>query len=209
MQKDKTVAFLGFGELAHQFLNFLEVSDQDVFIFDDTLNGKLKNAFSFTNYSSHIKEHQWAIALGYKHLNKKLALIQEISEEGELISPFIHASAFVSKLSKINDGVFVYPMCNIDKGVEIGAGTLLNNSVVVSHDSSIGKANYLSPGVIISGNVTIGNATFIGSGTSIANGVNIGDNVIIAAGSVITKDVPSNSNVIGNPMIFKDHLKLS
>jgi sugar O-acyltransferase (sialic acid O-acetyltransferase NeuD family) len=203
------VAFLGFGELANQFINFLEIPSNEVTIYDDTLAGTAKNTLKFSEYKNHIGKHQWLIALGYKHLSKKLQLVDEIQQNGGKLITFIHLTSYVSKSANVKPGVFIYPMCNIDKGVHIGEGTLINNSVLVSHNSLIGKANYISPGVVISGNVIIGDACFIGSGTVISNGVKIGSNVIIGAGSVITKDIPSGSFVIGNPMVFKNNIDLS
>ena len=35
----------------------------------------------------------------------------------------------------LGKGIVIYPMCNIDQGVILKDGTLLNNSVTVSHDS--------------------------------------------------------------------------
>lgn len=208
LQKSNPLAILGFGELALQILSFLEVSEKNATIFDDNLAGKAENAFSFSAFTSVIEEHEWLIALGYKHLVKKLELAQIIQTKGAHLKSYIHPSSFQSIHSKIEEGVIIYPMCNIDKGVNIGLSTMVNNSVTISHDSLIGKANYISPGVIISGNVTIGNCCFIGSGTIIANGVTVGDNVIIAAGTLVSKDLPSNSKVIGNPMVFKDKINL-
>ena len=206
--KNKSLAFLGFGELANQFINLLEMPSNEVTIYDDNLAGTRKSAFSFSEYKDHIQKHQWLIALGYKHLSMKLQLVNDIQLNGGKLLSFVHPTSFVSKSADVKPGVFIYPMCNLDKGVHIEEGSLLNNSVVVSHDSVIGKANYISPGVIISGHVIIGDACFIGSGAIISNGVEIGNNVVIAAGSVITKNIPSGSFVIGNPMVFKSNIEL-
>lgn len=202
------MAILGYGELAHQILSFLEASENDVAIFDDNFAANNKNALPFSAFELEIEKHEWVVALGYKHLRQKLQISRIIRVNGGTFKSFIHSSSFRSEHSKIGEGVIIYPMCNIDKGVQIGLSTILNNSVTVSHDSVIGEANYISPGVIISGNVKIGNSCFVGSGSIIANGVTIGDNVIVAAGTLVTKDLPSNSKVIGNPMIFKEKINL-
>ena len=199
---------VGYGELAKQLLFHLEISINDVTIFDDQFKEKNLDVFRFKDYYPKIKKYKWLITIGYKHLQKKLEIIDEICEKSSLISCFVHPSTFVSKSSILKSGVFVYPMCNIDHEVNIAEGTLVNNSVVISHNCIIGKANYISPGVIISGNVKIGNSCFIGSGSTIANGVTIGNNVVIGAGTLISKNIPSNSKVIGNPMVFKSKLDL-
>lgn len=209
LQRNKQLAVLGFGELAHQILNFIDVSQESIQIFDDHLVGKKTNALPFSNYLQHLHNYEWIVALGYKHLNKKLELAQVISAQGAKLKSFIHPTCFKSESCVINDGVVIYPMCNLDKGVQIGQVSILNNSVIVSHDSVIGAANYISPGVIISGNVSIGNCCFIGAGSIITNGITIGNNVTIGAGTLVTQNLPSNSYVIGNPMAFKKNLNLS
>ena len=96
-------------------------------------------------------------------------------------------------------------MCNLDAEVELASGVLLNNSVVVSHNSRVGVAAYLSPGVVLSGHVTIGDFTFLGAGTTVANGRRIGTNARIGIGSVITRDVPDGASAIGNPLRLLEH----
>tara|TARA_B110000483_G_C18108293_1_gene508615 strand:- start:99 stop:737 length:639 start_codon:yes stop_codon:yes gene_type:complete len=208
LQKNKTIALLGYGELAKQLLSHLEISINDITIFDDLIEEKNLDIFHFKEYNSKIKQYQWLIALGYKHLRKKKQIIDEICAKSSLTPYFVHPSSFISKSSTLKSGVFVYPMCNIDQEVHIAEGTVINNSVIISHNSIVGKANYISPGVVISGNVKIGNSCFIGSGCIIANEVKIGDNVVIGAGTFISENIPSNSKVIGNPMTFKSNLNI-
>jgi acetyltransferase-like isoleucine patch superfamily enzyme len=95
-------------------------------------------------------------------------------------------------------------MCNLGESVELETGALLNNSVVVSHDSRIGDAAYLSPGVVLSGHVTVGSAAFLGSGVVVANQRSIGSRARVGIGSVVTRDVPDDASAIGNPLRFLD-----
>ena len=58
-------------KLQKQLLNHLEISINDVTIFDDLIEEKNLDVFHFKEYDSKIKQYQWLIALGYKHLLKK------------------------------------------------------------------------------------------------------------------------------------------
>lgn len=205
--KNKKIAFLGYGSLASQIHNYIESDlSEEIVIFDNNTPG----AFHFDSYTEHILDYNWIISIGYKHLSKKLNIINTITSVlNHDLPKIIHSSSYISNKSHISSGVIIYPMCNIDTNVVIEKGVLLHNSVIVSHDSKIDIGTYISPGVTIAGNVNIGKSCFIGAGSIISNNVNIGDNVVIGAGTVITKNIPNNSNVIGNPMkILNKQLKL-
>jgi sugar O-acyltransferase (sialic acid O-acetyltransferase NeuD family) len=197
------VSIIGFGDLGKQFLDFLKVENYtDFFLFDDNINKNMSiNAFSFNEYiSEEFKQTLFFVSLGYKHLSRKHQILIELQSSNKKTPFFKHYTSFVNNSAILENGVFVYPMCNIDKNVTIKTGTLLNNSVVISHDSVIGNCCYLSPGVIVCGNVIIGDYTFIGAGSIISNNITVGKNVIIGIGTVVTKDLPDNTCVIGNPM---------
>jgi sugar O-acyltransferase (sialic acid O-acetyltransferase NeuD family) len=199
----RKIAFVGYGELGKQYQSFLQIKARDqVTYFDDFLfNSSVLNALPFNHYGRDLySDFSFYVALGYKHLNLKKNIIEELGASN--LPEFIHQSAYVNPEATIEKAVFVYPMSNIDKGVKIGFGTLLNNSTVISHDCCIGACCYLSPGVVLSGQVSIGDCTFIGSGSVVANGIEIGSNVTIGIGTVVTKDIPDNSFVVGNPMRF-------
>jgi sugar O-acyltransferase (sialic acid O-acetyltransferase NeuD family) len=197
-------SIVGFGELGKQYFNFLkeDKSYTDFIFFDDLAKeNNEENVFSFPDHLlDNYSDTAFFVSLGYKHLALKYQLLMKLKQINRITPSFIHSSCFVSNSAFVSDAAFLYPLCNVDKNVSIGLGTLLNNSVIVSHDSVIGNCCYLSPGVVVSGNVNIGDFTFIGSGSIISNSVSIGRNVNIGVGSVITKDIPDNSFVIGNPM---------
>jgi sugar O-acyltransferase (sialic acid O-acetyltransferase NeuD family) len=196
-------SIIGYGELGKQYVSFLnETYHSNFFWFDDVANdNKVPDAFAFNSYGKdEFKDTDFYVSLGYKHLEAKHRILQELQLINRKLPSFIHASCFVNKTARIDDAAFVYPMCNIDKDVSIGLGCLINNSVTISHDNIIGNCCYISPGVVTSGNVSVGDYTFIGSGSVISNNVTIGRNVRIGIGSVITQDVPDGASVIGNPM---------
>jgi sugar O-acyltransferase (sialic acid O-acetyltransferase NeuD family) len=206
------LAFIGFGALGKQVHAFIKEKNASIecIYFDDILySQKIVGSFPFNLYvDNKFGDYNFIICLGYTLLKKKNIILQALLELKRKQMSFIHPSSFITSTAFIDDGALCYPMCNIDKDVRIGKSVLINNSVVISHNSIIGDCCYLSPGVILSGNVIIGKNTFIGAGSIIANNLSIGSNVIIGLGSVITQDIPDNSFVIGNPMKFVNSLQL-
>jgi sugar O-acyltransferase (sialic acid O-acetyltransferase NeuD family) len=206
------LAFIGFGELGKQIHAFIKEKNAsaECIYFDDILySQKIVDSFPFNLYTDNkFADYNFIICLGYTLLKKKNQILQELIELNRKQVSFIHASSFIMSTAFVDDGTVCYPMCNIDKDVKIGKSVLINNSVVISHNSIVGDCCYLSPGIIVSGNVIIGNNTFIGAGSIIANNLSIGNNVTIGLGSVITKDIPDNSFVIGNPMKLVNSLQL-
>ncbi|WP_299684330.1 acetyltransferase [uncultured Dokdonia sp.] len=203
----RKIAFVGFGALGLQLFEFLnEESDinEDALFFDDIkFENKDERSFPFKDFLNEtFKEYEFCVALGYKNLNVKRDIILQLKKANRKLVTFIHPSAFVHPTAEIEEGVIVYPMCNIDQNVIIHSGVLLNNTVTISHDSTIGMATFIAPGAIINGNIKIGSGTFIGSGSLISNSVGIGANVIVGIGTVVTYEIPDDSSVVGNPMRF-------
>lgn len=202
-------AYIGYGALGKQIATLLRQTSQEkpeeIFFDDLAHQNALENAFLFDEW----KEERFAgydffVCLGYKQLEKKAAITNELLRLNRRLAKFIHESCIINPDSQIAQGSIIYQGCNIDQQVKIGESVLLNNSVTISHETVIGRNSFLAPGVVVSGNVNIGEGCFIGAGSIISNGVNIGANVIIGAGTVVTKDIPANVSVIGNPMRILD-----
>jgi len=212
--KTRKIGLIGYGELGRQielllFAKFgpgLMISHFD----DVKFKQKETNSYSFESYKDEkFKDIEFYVCLGYKQLTKKLEIINELNELKRKLPVFIHHSSYVSESASVLEGTIIYPMCNIDKNVTIGKGTLINNSVTLSHDNVIGDCCYISPGVITSGNVHIGFNTFVGASATFSNGVTIGDRCIIGIGSSVTRDIDSEKSAIGNPIkILKKQLRL-
>lgn len=206
-------AFIGFGVLGQQilaFVNELERPGETLFFDDFVFANKSENARPFNEYAlDKYSDFSFYVCLGYKHLPLKDKIIKELLAKNRDVPAMVHPTVYVSPLSKIGAGSFIYPCCNVDMHVEIGEGVQLHNSVVVSHNSVIGSCCYISPGTVLSGNVTVGQYAFIGTGSVISNHVSIGDGCAIGVGSVLTKSLEAGLHGIGNPFrILEQKLKL-
>lgn len=91
--------------------------------------------------------------------------------------------------------------------VEIGAGTLIGSSVIITdHDHgsySDGRDDFLiAPNnrpLNVKGDVIIGRNVWISDGVKILSGVVIGNNSVVAANSVVVSSIPDNCLVAGIP----------
>ncbi len=206
-------AYVGFGVLGKQiqsFVNEFEHPEASIY-FDDLLFAKKeKDCFAFNAYSSaDFQDYAFYICLGYRHLPEKNKIIHSLLHMGRDLPSFIHPTVYIAPSSLVAAACILYPNSTIDMEVRIEPGALLNNAVVISHNSVVGGCAYLSPGIVVSGNVHIGENTFVGSGTTISNNIHIGKNSVIGVGSVITKSLPDNTHGIGNPFrILPQHLNL-
>lgn len=112
---------------------------------------------------------------------------------------------------ELDEGVFIGPFVEIQKGAKIGARTRISSHSFICEGVSIGKDCFIGHGVIFINDkfreekdkwviikTNVGNNIRIGSNTTILP-VKIKDNSIIGAGSVVTKDVSENTTVMGNP----------
>jgi sugar O-acyltransferase (sialic acid O-acetyltransferase NeuD family) len=202
-------AFVGFGELGAQIASMVDqiAKPNHLVIFDDiAYQQRVPNSQPFDAYADEIyAAYDFYVCLGYKHLQRKLAILDQLGALGRSIPVHCAPSTFLNTAAILNPGVIVYPMSNIDKDVQVGCGSLLNNSVILSHNCRIGSCCYLSPGVTVSGYVSIGDCTFIGAGSIISNNVSIGRNVSVGIGTVVSTDLPDDVSAIGNPMRILTH----
>lgn len=104
---------------------------------------------------------------------------------------------------KIGDHAVLQPNCVVGRATfggftEIGAETLIDSGVSISHDCLIGAAVTICANASLSGRVIVGHGAYIGPNASISNGVELGDNCVVSIGSVVTKAVAPNTRVTGN-----------
>lgn len=205
----KRIGIIGFGALGRQILGLLAAGRAagPVVCFDDVLHRQqAKDCFPFESFlDERFGDCDFYLGLGYHHLARKTEILRQLRAAGRRVPSFVHPTCHVHPTCRVDDGCLLYPCCNLDQEVELGCGVLLNNSVVVSHNSRVGDAAYLSPGVVLSGQVTVAPGAFLGSGALVANNRNIGAHARVGIGTVVTRDVPAGASAIGNPMRLLSH----
>ncbi len=84
-------------------------------------------------------------------------------------APGIHPTAVVDPTAQIDPTAYIGPYCVIERGVEIGPGTILMAHVWVGEKSRIGAQTRIFPNVSIYQNSKIGNRVRIHSGSVIGS----------------------------------------
>jgi UDP-3-O-[3-hydroxymyristoyl] glucosamine N-acyltransferase len=102
--------------------------------------------------------------------------------------PRIHPSAVVDPQAEVDPTATIGPLCVVERGARIGAGTVLKSRVTVSEGCSIGQRCLLHPGVVI-GADGFGFAPHQGAWEKIEQlgAVRIGDDVEIGANTCIDR----------------------
>lgn len=105
----------------------------------------------------------------------------------------------------IGDGVDIGANTTIDRGsIEdtiIGAGSRIDNLVMIAHNVQIGTGCVIVAQVGISGSTKIGDFSAIGGQAGLIGHLNIGKGVQIAAQSGIMRDIPDGMIVGGSPAV--------
>ena len=170
----------------------LNLGYNELFYFDDNFKKNNKIFGKFVGPISKIKDYRhlkFIIAIGDN--NKRLQIYNFLKKTIKF-TKLIHPRSYVSKSSRISDGVVIMPNATLNSNVSVNKFSIINSNSVVEHDSTVGQFTHVCPGVSIAGNVKIGDHVFVGIGSSIINDIKIGKNVLIGAGTNVIKDIQAN-----------------
>jgi UDP-3-O-[3-hydroxymyristoyl] glucosamine N-acyltransferase len=104
---------------------------------------------------------------------------------------------------EVEDDVEIGACSTIDRGTfgptRIGAGTKIDNLVMIGHNCQIGRHNVFVGQVGIAGSVTTGDYVVMAGQVGIADHVHVGDRATLGAKAGVNKDVPPDSRMLGAP----------
>src|SRR4051794_39941937 len=106
---------------------------------------------------------------------------------------------------EVGDDVEIGANCTVDRATfeatRIGAGSKIDNLVMIGHNNQIGRHNLLCGQVGIAGSCKTGDYVIMAGQAGIKDNTEIGDRVIIGAQAGVHRSVPSGQNVLGSPAI--------
>ncbi len=122
------------------------------------------------------------------------------AREGESHRKIVHAGTV-----RVEDDVEIGAGCTIDRAVMgetvIGAGSKLDNLIMVAHNVRIGKNCLLVGQVGIAGSTELGDSVIMAGQSGAAGHLKIGKGVTVLAKSAVFKDVPDGEQVAGIPAV--------
>ena len=104
---------------------------------------------------------------------------------------------------EVGDDVEIGAGTTIDRGTfgatRIGAGTKIDNLVMIAHNCQVGRHNVLVSQVGMAGSSGTGDYVVIAGQVGVVDHVYIGDGCTIGGQAAVTKDVPPGLRMLGSP----------
>lgn len=111
----------------------------------------------------------------------------------------VHPTAVVEADVQLDEGVQVLAGAILQTGVSVGANSIINTGSIIDHDTYISAHCHIAPGARLSGGVRLGENCHVGVGATIIQQIQIGDDAVIGAGSVVLSDISQAVRVAGVP----------
>jgi UDP-3-O-[3-hydroxymyristoyl] glucosamine N-acyltransferase len=106
---------------------------------------------------------------------------------------------------EVGDDVEIGSNCTIDRGTfdatRIGAGTKIDNLVMIGHNCQIGRHNILCGQVGVAGSCKTGDYVVMAGQAGIKDHTVVGDRVIVGAQAGVHRNIPAGERVLGSPAI--------
>lgn len=128
--------------------------------------------------------YEIVVAIGYKHMQARWTIYQQILQDGYTVPCLIHPKAYVRNQEAISSGTIVMIGAIVDFNSQMEELTVLWPGAVLNHDSIVKSNTFVSPNATICGFVTVGEGSFIGAGSVVADHVIVPPGSFIKAGSV-------------------------
>lgn len=132
---------------------------------------------------------------GISNPGMRLDIFDLLNRIGYFCPRVVHTSAFLEATAELSDGVQVFPMAYIGSQVKVGFGSIINTSVVISHDCVLGELVNLSPGATLAGGVEVGAGALVGMRATVNLNVKVGSGARIGNGATVKADVPEHGIV--------------
>lgn len=110
-------------------------------------------------------------------------------EIGFALPPLVARGAHLGLGSTLGAASYCLPGASVGPAVTIGDNCIVNQNVVVAHDSTIEDDVHLAPNAVVAGHCRVGAGSTIGMCATLINGCRVG------AGCLIHNNVPVTSNV--------------
>jgi sugar O-acyltransferase (sialic acid O-acetyltransferase NeuD family) len=115
------------------------------------------------------------------------------------IVTYVSPLSRIGKFSQVGEGSILVSTAVLSCNVHIGKMVYINGGTQIGHDTIVGDYSTIFSQVQIGGKCVIGEGVTIGSCAVLRPGVKIGDGATIGTGSVVIRNVKPGVTVFGNP----------
>lgn len=127
------------------------------------------------------------LAIGYRHLEARLAIFHRALDRGFHLPALVHPRAYVSAEAALGPGCIVMAGANIDAFAQVDGACVLWPGSVVSHDAWVGENTFVSPNATICGFSRVGPSSFLGAGCTLVDNVDLPPSSFVKAAQRISQ----------------------
>lgn len=212
MVSQKPLIIIGAGAAANELLSHLgDVPEADRnWHFSGFIDDKVTESIEGKILGT-IKEHSVNPAALYlcaiADPASKLKICKKLQDEGAIFTTFAHPTARVDKGVNLGAGSIICPFVYVGIHAEIGEHCFVNMHASINHNVMLGEGCTISCHADLTGYVNAGKGVFLGSHASILQNVKIGDFAVVGACCLVLKDVPAGKTVVGVPAKVLNHTR--
>lgn len=126
-------------------------------------------------------------------------IVERLSEEPSRFATLVHPAAVVPRSAEVGPGSVILATVVVTSAVSVGAHVALMPGVVLTHDDVVGDYATFGSGARLAGRVRIGEGAYIGAGALVREDLSVGAWALVGMGAVVTTDVPAAEVWAGVP----------
>ncbi len=127
-------------------------------------------------------DYDLTMAIGYNHLERRIALFNQLLGKGFSFPVLQHPSSYVSRKAVLGAGTMAMAGSNVDAFAVIGQACVLWPHATISHDCVVGENTFISPAATLCGFAEVGASSFIGANSVIVDGSILTASTFVKAG---------------------------
>lgn len=140
-----------------------------------------------------------ALIVGIGSNRARRQIYESLVLRGERFVSVVHPSAVLSRDVELGSGTYIGATAVVSVTSRIGNNVVLNGTACLGHHVTIGDHVHVAPGVTIAGGVRIGTGTMVGIGANILPRLCVGEGCMVGSGALVRHDVPNGATVVGVP----------
>jgi sugar O-acyltransferase (sialic acid O-acetyltransferase NeuD family) len=185
----------GFGREVYWSLSDADRESAVFFVNDEWWKPDLINTLPLSQFNPHAYEVVVAIA----DCKTRESIVNSLPSNTKFFT-HIHQSAQIHGNDvEIGEGSIICASTIITTNVKIGKHAQLNLITTIGHDCVIGDYFTTAPGVQISGNENIGNRVYFGTRSCIKQKLSVCDDVTVGMNAGVTKKIEEPGVYVGTP----------